>query len=145
MEFGFINLMGFVIVAVMLIPNIFFAVRFKNTENRCRNKAINITEQIGRYACFILMFMPLGVWEFGFGSVLAFLVYLFGNGILLFAYLLIWIFYFRRQSVSKALALAVIPTCIFLLSGITMQHHLLIVASIIFGIGHIYVTSKNKL
>ena len=33
---------------------------------------------------------------------------------------------------------------LFLLSGITMMYTLLIIFGIIFGIGHIYIVSKNK-
>ena len=37
-----------------------------------------------------------------------------------------------------------LTTCLFLLSGITMQHYLLVIWSVIFGIGHIFVTNKNR-
>jgi len=36
--------------------------------------------------------------------------------------------------------LAVIPVCMFILSGVTLGHVLLIISGVIFGIGHISVT-----
>lgn len=144
MKFNFINFLGIAIVVIMLIPNIFYAVRFRKMENKCVNRVMNVIEQIGRYASFFLMFLPLGIWEFGFQNVASFLFYLYGNALLLLAYLLVWIFYFRRQSMPKALALAILPTCIFFLSGVTLQHWLLVISSVIFGTGHLYVTYQNN-
>ena len=105
---------------------------------------MNIIEQFGRYGCFILMWLPLFVWKFGFGSVAEMFIYMIGNLALLLAYLIIWIFYFRRQSVGKALALAILPTLIFFLSGLTLRHWVLVILSVMFGIGHIYVTWQNN-
>ncbi|HOM03754.1 MAG TPA: hypothetical protein PLH43_13190 [Acetivibrio sp.] len=45
----------------------------------------------------------------------------------------------------KAIALAVIPTCIFLLSGFLLKHWLPVSASVLFGVGHVYVTYQNHL
>lgn len=41
------------------------------------------------------------------------------------------------------MALAIIPTGIFLLSGITLRYVLLIVSAVLFGMAHIYVTYQN--
>lgn len=135
MKFGWINVFGLAIVIVMLIPNIFYTIRFRGAENKCTNKVMNIIEQIGRYASFLLMFLPLGVWKFGFLNVLALFIYDFGNGALLIAYLVIWVFYFKKQSLNKALALAIVPTCIFLISGCTLNHWLLVTTAVIFVLG----------
>lgn len=48
MEFGWINIFGGGIVTVMLIPNILYVLKNKDTENKCTNKVMNIIEQIGR-------------------------------------------------------------------------------------------------
>ncbi len=104
---------------------------------------MNVIEQIGRYACIILMWMPLLIWKFGFSSVFEMILYLMGNGCLLAAYWIIFISYLRRKTRKRALALAVLPTCIFLLSGLLLHHWLLVIFALLFGIGHIYVTQKN--
>ena len=105
---------------------------------------MNIIEQIGRYGCMFLMVFNIGLAELGFHSVEAFIIYLLGNVLLMLSYWIIWMLYFFKQSYWKQIALAVIPTGLFLLNGITMRHYLLVVFGVIFGIGHIYVTSKNR-
>ena len=143
MEFGWINLFGAIIVIVMMIPNIIYALRNKDEENLCTNKIMNMIEQIGRYACIILMWLPLLVWKFGFASVPELLIYLSGNGLLLFAYLFVFILYLKEKNARRAMILAVLPACIFLLSGLLLRHCLLVGFSILFAFGHIYVTKHN--
>lgn len=143
MEFGWINGIGAGIVAMLLVPNIVYAVRFPGGGSKCENRWMNLLEQFGRYTSMAFMVFPLGVWKFGFPSVAAMLVYLMGNGGLLAAYWIIWAAYFRKQSRKRAIALAILPTCIFLLSGLTLRHWLLVLAGGSFGVGHIYVTKKS--
>lgn len=144
MEFGWINLFGAVIVVIMLIPNVIFAVKEKGTENKCKDVFMNCVEQIGRYACIILMWLPLLVWKFGFHSVAEMMLYLICNGILLLAYLICWAIYLKRPSGSLAMCLAILPTAIFLISGLLLRHWLLFFAAVLFGSGHIYVTKQNN-
>ncbi len=143
MEFGWINVFGAVIVVLMLIPNIVYAVKNKDEKNLCTDRLMNIIEQVGRYACIVLMWLPLFIWKFGFGSVEAFLIYMFGNGALLAAYWVVYAFYLRRKNIGLALTLAIIPTGIFLLSGVLLRHWALVLFAVIFAVGHIYVTWIN--
>ena len=140
-----INIFGLIIVLLILVPNIIYAIRVKDQENKCQNKIMNILEQIGRYGCMFLMVFNIGVFELGFISAATVLAYLFGNLILLVSYLVIWVLYFKKPEYLKQIALAVIPTSIFILSGITSLHILLIIFGIIFGVGHIYVTMQNRI
>lgn len=71
-----LNPWGMAIILLMMIPNVIFALRHRNMENRCKSRFINILEQIGRYGCFILMIICIGLDKFGFGSVEDFLIYL---------------------------------------------------------------------
>ena len=139
-----LNIFGLILVLLILVPNIIYAFKFRDQQNKCTNKIMNIIEQIGRYGCMFLMIFNIGIAEFGFASKAMFLVYLIGNVALLISYWIIWILYFKKQTNWEQLALAIIPTCLFLLSGITMQHYLLVIWSVIFGIGHIFVTNKNR-
>lgn len=143
MEFGWISVFGAVIVILMLIPNIVYALRNPGEKNNCTSKIMNAIEQIGRYACIVLMWLPLLVWKFGFPSVFEMLLYLFGNGFLLVLYWAVYAAFLKRKTGKRALALAVIPACIFLMSGLLLRHWLLVVSAVLFGIGHIYVTRKN--
>ena len=145
MEFGWINVFGAVIVVLMLIPNIVYAIKNKGEKNLCTNRFMNVVEQVGRYACIVLMWLPLLVWKFGFASVLDMMLYMACNGLLLAAYWIAFAFYMKRRTVRLAIVLAVLPSCIFLLSGILLQHWLLVAFAILFAIGHIYVTYKNAI
>ena len=143
MKFGWINVFGAVVVVLMLIPNIVYAIKNKDEKNLCTNKVMNLIEQIGRYACIVLMWLPLLVWKFGFQSAFEMLLYLFGNGALLLAYWIVFFRHIRKRSAAKALTLAVLPSCIFLMSGILLRHWLLAGFAVLFAVGHIYVTLKN--
>lgn len=143
MEFGWINLFGAGIVAIMLGPNIIFALREKGNGGACACRLLCWLEQIGRYACLILMWLPLFVWKFGFSGAAGLLLYLIGNSGLLLAYLILWLFYFRKKTRGIALALALIPVLIFLLSGLLLRHWALVFAALLFGAGHLCITVKN--
>lgn len=141
---NWLNLFGLIFIVLLMIPNIIYALKIKGQKNKCTNNFLNIMEQIGRYGCMFFMVFHVGKSEFGFYSVGAFLVYLVGNAVLMISYWTIWMLYFIKQTYWKQIALAIIPTCIFLLSGIALSHYLLILFGVIFGVGHIYVTNKNR-
>ena len=143
MEFGWISVFGAVIVILMMIPNIIYAIRNKDEKNQCTNRFMNVIEQIGRYACIVFMWLPLPSRKFGFSSVSEMLLYLGGNGCLLIAYWAVFAVYLKRKTRKRALVLAVLPTCIFLISGLLLRHWPLVCFAVVFGIGHIYVTQKN--
>lgn len=142
MEFGWINIFGIIIVVIMLIPNIMYAIKNKGAENKYKNRLVDILEQFGRYGSLILTIFPIGI--NGFAKVEYMLVYLVVNTVLLLLYLIIWVFYFKNKSLCKALFLAIIPTIIFLICGITLRHLGLMIFSIIFGTSHILMTYKNN-
>ena len=141
MEFGWINLFGAGIIVLIMIPNIIYAAGQKQDETQIEvPRGLSACEQVGRYGCIILMWLPLLVWKFGFGSVEEFLIYLIGNGVLLLCYYLSWMLYSRKKTLSVAMALAIIPTAIFLLSGILLHHWLLVAFAILFGFAHCTIT-----
>lgn len=92
------------------------------------------------HGCIALMWLPLFVWKFGFESAEEFLFYWIANGLLLLSYYLFWARYFRKRTLSTAMALAIIPTLIFLLSGILLRHRLLVLAAVLFGLAHCSIT-----
>ena len=54
-----INIFGLIIVLLILVPNIIYAIRVKDQENKCQNKIMNILEQIGRYGCIFIGYTVL--------------------------------------------------------------------------------------
>jgi hypothetical protein len=143
MSFGWINVFGAIIVVLMLVPNVVYALKNRGEENRCTNRWMNLLEQIGRYGCIAFMWFPLLVGKFSFRSVPEMTLYLGGNGALLAVYWFVYARYLRERTRQRALTLAVVPACIFLMSGLLLRHWLLVVFALFFAVGHIYVTTQN--
>ena len=144
MQFNWLNIFGAMIVALLLAPNIVYAIKTKSAAPSDAHKALVVLEQIGRYGCIAFMWLPLGVWEFGFSRKGFLLIYLFGCAALLAAYYIVWVLYAKRKTFGKALALSVLPTVLFLLCGVLLRHVLLIVCAVLFGAGHIGVCCGNR-
>lgn len=142
-SFGWINVFGAIIVVLMLVPNVVYALKNRGEENRCTNRWMNLLEQIGRYGCIAFMWFPLLVGKFSFRSVPEMTLYLGGNGALLAVYWFVYARYLRERTRRRALTLAVVPACIFLMSGLLLRHWLLVVFALFFAVGHIYVTTQN--
>lgn len=138
------NYYGLAIMAVIMIPNIIYAIKHKDDENSYHNKAVEILEQIGRYGCMLLMVFNIPYTYFNFWFDYAFIVYLSINGGLCFAYLFFWVICWNRKGKLKALSLSIIPSCIFLFSGIVLANIPLVVFSIIFAVNHILISYKNS-
>ncbi len=78
-------------LVLLFIPNIIWAIRHGSKTNKCTDKLMNVIEQIGRYGCMFLVVFRIGLVEFGFASLVGFIVYITGNIVLLLAY---WVFWF---------------------------------------------------
>lgn len=139
-----LNAFGLVFVAVIMIPNIIFAIKCKDGfENKWNNKLVEILEQIGRFGCFGFMIINIpGTWS-GWQSDEAFAVYLIADTILVLLYCLIWAVCFKKNDMFRALALSIIPSVLFLFSGIMSRSILLIVSAVIFAPCHIAISYKN--
>lgn len=139
-----INIFGVIFIVVIMIPNVIYALKIKDGfDNKWNSKIVEVIEQIGRFGCFGFMMVHIpGTW-FGWWSDEAFAVYLIVNMVLIMLYCVIWFVCFSKNTVFKALALSVIPSVIFLFSGIMSRSVLLIIASILFAPAHIMISYKN--
>ncbi len=138
------NVFGFVFIVVIMIPNIIFAIKCKDAfNNKWNNKIIEILEQIGRFGCFGFMIINIPKTWSGFWSDEAFAVYLIVDAVLVILYCVIWIICWKKNNIFKALSLSVIPSVIFLFSGIMARSILLIVSALIFAPCHIMISYKN--
>lgn len=138
------NPFGLVFMIFIMIPNIVFAIKCKDGfENSWNNKIVSVLEQIGRYGCFAAMIFNVPFTAFGFPSDEAFALYLIINSVFILAYCIIWIVCFKRNSMFRAVSLSVIPSVIFLFSGIMSRSVILTIAALIFAPCHILISCKN--
>lgn len=127
-----------------MIPNIIYAVKHKDDDaNTYNNKAVVIAEQVGRYGCFVLMIFNIPYTYFNFWFSHALTVYLAVNGGLCLAYLIFWIICWKRSGKLKALSLSIIPSCVFLFSGVVLANIPLLAFAVVFAITHIFISYKN--
>lgn len=138
------NYYGLIVMVIIMIPNIIYAATHKNdTVGVYGNRAAIIAEQIGRYGCFLLMIFNIPYTYFNFWFDHALTVYLSVNGGLLLAYLIFWIVCWKRHDLLKALSLSILPTVIFLFSGVILVNIPLLVFAVLFGINHILISCKT--
>lgn len=138
------NYYGLVIMVIVMIPNIVYAVKHKDDNSvKYRNKAAEILEQISRYACFVLMIFNIPYTYIGFYFTHALTVYIAVNAVLLVAYCMSWIALRKKFGIEKALLLSVIPSVIFIFSGIMIASVPLCVFAVIFAATHILISVKN--
>ena len=140
------NYYGLVFIAIIMIPNIIFAIGNKDGfSNKYKNKAVEILEQIGRYACIILMVFNIPYTYFNFWFEYALIVYLTVNVVLCLLYLIFWAICWNKKGKIKALSLSIIPSVIFLFSGIVVANIPLVVFALLFGVNHILLSYKNSI
>ena len=138
------NPFGLVFIVIIMIPNIVFAIRCKDGfANNYRNKTVETLEQIGRFGCFGFMIFNIpGTW-FGWASDESFALYLILDALLVVLYCILWIVCWKKNSVFKALALSIIPSAVFLISGITSRSVLLTISALLFAPAHIFISYRN--
>ncbi len=137
------NYYGLVAVILLLIPNIFFAFKNDKYKNLYKNVFVEILEQIARYSCMILMIFNIPFTYFNFWFANAFIVYLLVNGFLIVFYYFAWIVFWNKSSIYKSLLLSILPSLIFLISGVILAYIPLIIFAILFTICHIFISCKN--
>ena len=141
---GWLNPFGLVFMAAILVPNLIFAVKCKDGfANKWHNSFVEAVEQIGRFGCFgSMLFNIPGTW-FDWWSEEAFAVYLVVDGLLVALYCGIWAVCFQNNSVFRALALSILPSALFLFSGIMARSVLLTISALLFAPAHIAISWKN--
>ena len=138
------NYYGLIFMSLVMIPNIIFAIKNKNNiQNQYQNKLVEVIEQIGRYGCVVFMIFNIPFTYFNFWFDFALIVYLSVNGTLCFVYIVFWMICWNKNKLFKALSLSIVPSVIFLFSGILLASIPLIVFSVLFAISHILISYKN--
>ena len=139
-----LNYWGFIFTIVILIPNIIFAITCKDGyENRYQNKLVAYLEQIVRFGCFISMFLIIPFMNKGYWFKQGKTAYLVLGVILVILYCLGWIAFWKENSIRKSLYLSIIPSLLFIESGIISGNIILLIFAIIFAPCHILISYKN--
>ena len=138
------NFYGLIFIAVIMIPNIIFAMKHKDGfVNKYKNKAVEALEQVGRIGCFVFIFFNikpavLGDWFKG-----GWIAYLVSGAVLTVAYVLGWIVFRNESSVRKSMYLSIVPSVLFIVCGVFTLNIPLMVSSLIFTPCHIIISYKN--
>lgn len=137
------NYYGLIIMAIIMIPNVIYAVKHKNSDSGHQNKTAEILENIGRYGCFAFMifnipYTYIGYW-FSFGEVF----YITVNAVLLLGYCISWGMLWNKNGIVKALLLSIIPSIVFIVSSIFIANIPLFVFAVIFAVTHILISIKR--
>ncbi|MDE6302689.1 MAG: hypothetical protein K2M36_03775 [Clostridia bacterium] len=141
---GWFNYYGLIAVVLIMIPNIVFAIKCKgDISNPYKNKAAYALEQVGRYGCMAFMIFNTPYTYFNSWFAHALIVYLAVNGVLAAMYCVLWAVFWNKSGRAKALALSIIPSVIFLFSGVVFANIPLIAFAVIFAVCHILISYKN--
>ena len=138
------NIFGLIFIVFIMIPNIIYAIKCKDGfANKWQNRTVELLEQIGRFGCLGFMIINIPGTCFGWWSDEAFAVYLIVDAILVLLYCIIWIICFEKNTVFRAMALSILPSVVFLFSGIMNRSILLVISAVIFAPCHILISYKN--
>ncbi|MDD7227232.1 MAG: hypothetical protein PUH85_02420 [Firmicutes bacterium] len=139
------NYFGVIFIIVLLLPNIYASIFKKELfVNKFDDRLLIKLENIGRYLCMILMVINIQDLYGGFKSVEAFVAYLGINIILLGLYYIVWFIFYKFNNIYKNMILGIIPSLMFIISGILQNHLLLIISGIVFAYAHLKIIWKNR-
>lgn len=152
MKFGF-SYTGFIFLLMLFVPNIIWSKNQPKDYDKYvknENKILVFLERIGEVAvtCCALLFKDVDMYISSLWSVFLIIAYL-----LMILYEIYWIRYFKSHKTMKdfyssflgiPVSGATLPVLAFLSLGIYAKNFLLILATIILGIGHISIHLSHK-
>lgn len=152
MNFGF-SYVGLIYLAMLFIPNLFWTKNKPEDYDKYvknENKILKIFENIGQVlvSCIVLIFKDFNI-RFGSWRI----IWLAASFLFMVLYEIFWVRYFRSEKTMQdfyssllgvPVAGAALPIIAFLLLGIYGKSILLIIATIILGIGHIGIHINHK-
>lgn len=142
---GFFNFWGLVIVTLILFPNIIYGFKHQPVPTRDVPKYMIVLENIGRYGCmlFLIADVPFTYSEFFIPNGLIY--YLAINGGLVLLYIILYFVFWKRTGLAKGLWLSIIPSLIFLYSGIMILSIPLLICAALFATCHILISVRQGL
>lgn len=140
------NYIGLIVVALMLAPNIVYAYANKAKGREIvlyKNKVLEVFEQIGRYGSMLFMVFNIPCTYMQFYFSFAKQVYIGINVSLVLIYILCFIIFWKKENIAKAIILSLIPSLIFVFSGVMIASIPLTVFALMFAITHITISIKT--
>ena len=136
------NIFGLIIMVVMMTPNVLFMFLKKGDKPTYKpTMLLNVVEQVGRYGSMLLMIVMVSYQEVSEQREILNIIL---SAMLTVLYIWSWRVYFFKESKSLRMALSIFPTLIFISNGVLTYSIPLLVTGILFGIGHILITSKSN-
>ncbi len=139
------NYLGLIFIVLLLIPNIIFAFKNKFEQNKQNNRVLEVFEQIGRFGSMFFMVFNIPYLAFGYYFACGKSLYIAINSALIIAYYLCWIIFWKKDCLAKALLLSIIPSSLFIISGILIANIPLVVFAILFAVFHIMISIKKEI
>ncbi len=141
-----------IVMIAIFIPNLFSAF-FPMVESikLKQNKMLEIFEQVGRYGSMFLMCVIIEPFGFSFRSSILFLLWLFIMISCILLYWLCWFIYFKqgRHMIDLfcpriiPVPMAVLPSFVFVSTGLLTLNPLLSSTAIIFAYSHIKISLES--
>jgi hypothetical protein len=140
--FDVVNLYGLIFVVIMIVPHIIFVKTHRYSLDKVTNRTLLYIARIGKYCGAFLMAINIGVLEEGFTSDLMKNFWLVATAVLVAAYIILWLLFFKKENKACAILLTVVAGIVLMLSGLLQVKTLLLTAGIVYLIGELYVTIK---
>lgn len=141
------NIYGIIMLVLIMIPNIVYFQKNKDIDVKKmrESSSLEITENILRYMVILFFAVNTGLFEYGFADKKLIAVWAIASAVLIAVYYAGWVKYFKCKTFAVEILLAVVPSIVFIFSGIMMRCYVALVLSVLFGIVHVYTTYKNKI
>lgn len=137
------NYWGIFLIVLIMIPNIFFAfVKNDSLQDLWQNKTVEAFEQVGRYGCILFMIIMVPGTGLRWENLRT--VYYFTTGFLSFVYFILFFFLYSKKSLGSALLLSLIPSFVFIFSGIFLNSIFLLVSGVVFAPCHVSISVMNN-
>lgn len=139
------NVYGALFVIGLMLPNIMYFSMQKESEKMVVEEiqSLELMEQIARFGCIIFMMMAVNGVCRGFYFPYSLAIYIIGNLVLLLLYWLCWLGLWKHPSLYHKMALAILPSLLFLFSSLIRGDSLLFISAILFAYAHIRITYQN--
>jgi len=137
------NYIGLMIVVAMLVPNVIYALKHKFPENNEIPRYMPIAENLGRYGAMAFMVFNIPYTWSSYFIDQTLLAYIIVNAALVVAYIALFFVFWNKKGIVKALLLSLLPSVIFIFSGIMVLSVPLMMFALIFAPTHIYISVRT--